>query len=820
MHSQYEPQLIEELAQEFWHANNTFAVDELSSKPKYYCLSMFPYPSGKIHVGHARNYTIGDVLARFARMQGMNVMQPIGWDAFGLPAENAALEHNVSPAIWTKQNIASMKQQLARMGFAYDWKREIATCDVEYYKWEQWFFLKLYEKGLVYKKSSVVNWDPVDNTVLANEQVIDGRGWRSKALVERREIPQWFLRITNYAKELLTELDNLPGWPEQVKTMQRNWIGYSKGALVKFKVTNSEKFIQVYTTRVDTIMGVSFLALSYEHAYSQLIGASDAKVAEFIAKCKQASTSEASLMSAEKIGIFLETHALNPLTGEHIPIWISNYVLNEYGSGAIMAVPAHDQRDYEFALKYALPIKQVIASDNADVSLPLIAKGKLIDSDIYTGLDFEHAIEAIIGDLEKINMGEATENYRLRDWGVSRQRYWGTPIPMINCSTCGTVPVPLQDLPVKLPLDVTITGKGSPLSSLPEFYHTTCPQCAQPATRETDTFDTFFESSWYYARFASFDQHNAMLDQRANYWTPVDMYIGGIEHAILHLLYARFFHKALRDLGLVNSNEPFSNLLTQGMVLKDGVKMSKSLGNTVDPQALIDKYGADTLRLFIMFAASPEQSLEWSDSAVEGSYKFLKRLYALVYSHVETGISATSKDNYTELSATHKKVRCKLHQTIAKVSDDLQRRHTFNTAIAAIMELLNVVQELLTPNDLAPPTRLLWQEVLDSVVLMLHPIVPHITHSLWQALGHDDNIANHPWPLAQEAAMVLDTVTIVVQVNGKLRANLEVNIHASKEEIEQLALVLPNVSKYLAGKNILKIIVVPKKLINVVVNEA
>jgi leucyl-tRNA synthetase len=815
MLAQYDPQAIEEAVQEVWRINKTFAVNELSSKTKYYCLSMFPYPSGKIHVGHVRNYTIGDVLARYHRMLGMNVLQPIGWDAFGLPAENAALEHGVSPAIWTKQNIQHMKKQLARMGFAYDWSRELYTCDAEYYKWEQWFFIQLYKKGLVYKKASVVNWDPVDQTVLANEQVIDGRGWRSKALVERREISQWFLKITDYAGELLRDLDQLTGWPEQVKTMQRNWIGYSQGALVKFKIANSDQVLEVYTTRVDTLLGATFLALAAEHPYSQQIAQDNFNVAEFVKKCKQAGTSEASLMLAEKIGMPLGVSAINPLTGEHLPIWITNYVLNEYGTGAIMAVPAHDQRDYEFAVKYNLPIRQVVVSEQ---ELPVCTKGTLMNSDVYTGMDFTTATQMIIADLEKINMGQATENYRLRDWGVSRQRYWGTPIPMINCPHCGIIPVPEEHLPVELPLDVTITGKGSPLASLKEFYETTCPQCKQVAQRETDTFDTFFESSWYYARFASYDQHNAMLDSRANYWTPVDMYIGGIEHAILHLLYARFFHKAMRDLGLVNSNEPFTNLLTQGMVLKDGVKMSKSLGNTVDPQDLIDKYGADTVRLFIMFAAAPEQSLEWSDSAVDGSFRFLKRLYTLTHSFIEHGAVKEKFKNH-DLAKPQKNLRCKLHQTITKVTDDLARRHTFNTAIAAIMELLNVLQECWDPKDPQINHRMLYQEVLENVVLMLHPIVPHITHKLWEDLGMQSNIAEHQWPVADPSAMVLDSLNIVVQVNGKVRANIEVDAQASKDTIKQLAVEAPNVSKYIAGKEILKVVIIPNKLVNVVVSE-
>lgn len=818
MDQQYSPQKIEQTAQEFWQAQKSFKAPDASSKPKYFCLCMLPYPSGNIHVGHARNYTIGDVISRHKRMLGYNVMQPMAWDAFGLPAENAALQNNVPPAKWTKQNIANMKFRLQQMGFGYDWSREFATCDPEYYRWEQWFFTKLFEKGLVYRKNSIVNWDPVDQTVLANEQVINGRGWRSDALVERKEVPQWFVKITAYAEELLAELDNMPGWPEQVKTMQRNWIGKSIGLEIKFAVQNHAEKLDIYTTRPDTLCGVTFMALAAEHPLATFAAQNNTKLQAFINECKTGSTAEADMATIEKLGMDTGLKAINPIDGALIPIWVANYVLAEYGSGSVMGTPAHDERDWEFAKKYNIPIKQVIKpldGNEIDVQQAVyIEKGLLVNSGKYNGLDFDAAFQAILHDLKAQGIAEQQVNYRLRDWGVSRQRYWGAPIPIIYCSDCGAVPVPAQDLPVKLPENVEITGAGSPLAKMPEFYQVNCPKCHKPASRETDTFDTFIESSWYYARYTCPDA-NAMLDARANYWLPVDQYIGGIEHAILHLLYSRFFHKVMRDFGLVNSNEPFTNLLTQGMVLKDGSKMSKSKGNTVDPGELIEKYGADTVRLFIMFTAPPELSLEWSDAGVEGAYRFLKRLWAVVLQHVEAGtVQLGPEYRAQKFTAAQKDLRFKLHSTLAKVSDDIERRFTFNTAIAAIMELLNALNA--APNE-GSVDQQVRQEVLEHVVLVMSPIIPHITHALWHELGHKTAVVDEAWPKVDQGALLRDVVSIVVQVNGKLRANLDVPANASKEQIEQLARDNVNVQRHLSGQQIKKVIVVPGKLINIVV---
>lgn len=821
MEQQYKPNEVERVAQEYWGMNQSFKVDEQSDKPKYYCLSMFPYPSGNIHVGHVRNYTIGDVIARHKRMMGKNVLQPIGWDAFGLPAENAALKNNVAPAVWTKQNIAHMKQQLLQMGFAYDWSRELATCDPEYYCWEQWFFTKLYDKGLVYKKNSVVNWDPVDQTVLANEQVIDGRGWRSGALVERKEIPQWFLKITAYADELLADLDYLPGWPEQVKAMQRNWIGKSVGMNIKFAVQDYEPALTVYTTRPDTLLGVTYIAIAAQHPLAALAAETSPQLAAFIKQCQQGVTAEADLATMDKVGMVTDYLAIHPVTGESIPIWVANYVLIEYGSGAVMGVPGHDERDWEFAQQYRIPIKQVITpQDGSTIDVQegaYLERGTLVNSGKYDGLDYNTAFNALLADLQAHGLAEQKVNYRLRDWGVSRQRYWGAPIPMINCEKCGAVPVPEIDLPVLLPQEVQITGAGSPLAMMPEFYETTCPKCAAPARRETDTFDTFFESSWYYARFACPDQNHAMLDERASYWTPVDQYIGGIEHAILHLLYARFFHKAMRDLDIIKHNEPFTNLLTQGMVLKDGSKMSKSKGNTVDPQDLVTAYGADTVRLFIMFAAPPEQSLEWSDAGVEGAYRFLKRLWAIVYQHVTQGIAKLDDAYYAnKFDNVQKQLRYKLHFTIRKTTDDIERRYTFNTAIAAIMEFLNSLNSYAIRNAVDQQLR---QEALNAIILLLSPIVPHITHVLWQALGNNTVVINEPWPATDEQALVQDNSIVVIQVNGKLRANLEMPMNLSQQEMESRAMEHEHVQKFIHGKQVKKIITVPNKLVNIVVAE-
>jgi len=821
MDQQYQPKQVEQIAQKYWETHNTFKTVEDPKREKFYCLSMFPYPSGNIHVGHVRCYMIGDVIARHQRMLGKNVLQPFGWDAFGLPAENAALKHNVPPAQWTKKNIAHMKFQLQQMGFGFDWSREIATCDPTYYRWEQWFFLQLYAKGLVYKKNSMVNWDPVDQTVLANEQVINGRGWRSDALVERKEIPQWFLKITAYADELLSSLDELPGWPEQVKTMQRNWIGRSLGLNIIFKVQDQEQTMSIYTTCPDTLLGVTFMAISYEHPLAVVAAKTQPELQDFINQCQQGSTAEADLATMEKLGMETGFKAINPLNGELIPIWIANYVLAEYGSGAIMAVPAHDTRDWEFAKKYNLPIKQVVTpADGSVIDVQQAAytdKGILVNSGKYDNLDYHSAFNAILQDLQKLNAGEQQVHYRLRDWGVSRQRYWGTPIPIIYCSHCGTVPVPENDLPVVLPENVTITGSGSPLAKMPGFYKVNCPKCQQPAQRETDTFDTFIESSWYYARYACPDQNNSMLDERANYWTPVDQYIGGIEHAILHLLYSRFFHKAMRDLGLVKSNEPFTNLLTQGMVIKDGAKMSKSKGNTVDPQDLIERYGADTVRLFIMFTAPPELSLEWSDAGVEGASRFLKRLWSIVYQHINEGTEELTTAYFKhQFNSAQKDLRFKLHSTIQKVSDDVGRRFTFNTAIAANMELLNSLSTFKVQDQIDRQVR---QEVLNSIILMLSPIIPHITHSLWLNLGNATAIIEQAWPKVDAHALTQDTINVVVQVNGKLRANITIDPDCTKETLEHAATQNDNIQKFIGGKTIKKIIIVPRKLVNIVVEE-
>mgnify|MGYP006410070381 FL=1 len=817
MEEQYHPQQIEEAAQQFWAENETFLAKEDPNKEKFYCLSMFPYPSGKLHMGHVRNYTIGDVISRFQRMQGKSVLQPMGWDAFGLPAENAAIKNRVPPAEWTYQNMDEMRTQLQRLGYGYDWSREIATCRPEYYRWEQWMFTRLLKKGLVYKKNAIVNWDPVDQTVLANEQVVDGRGWRSGAVVERREIPQWFMKITDYADELLEGLDKLEGWPEAVRTMQANWIGRSEGLELEFGSDSSGEPLTVFTTRPDTLMGVTYVAVAAEHPLAVEAAKSSPELQTFLEECSKMETSEAAMETMEKKGMALGVTVTHPITGDAVPVWVANFVLMGYGTGAVMAVPAHDQRDWEFATKYGIEIKPVIrAADTecADVSeAAYTEKGLLYNSGQFDGLDFKGAFDAIADHLQTEQKGSRKINYRLRDWGVSRQRYWGCPIPVVNCPDCGAVPVPEEQLPVVLPEDVDFDGVGSPIKKMPEFYETTCPQCGGKAERETDTFDTFMESSWYYARYASRDQESAMLDERADYWAPVDQYVGGVEHAILHLLYARFYHKLLRDEGLVKSDEPFKNLLTQGMVLKDGAKMSKSKGNTVDPQALIDRYGADTVRLFIMFAAPPEQSLEWSDSGVEGAYRFLKRVWRLAYAHVNAGV-VTATENSEGLNDEQKAVRRALHQTIQKVGDDIGRRLTFNTAIAAVMELTNHLSKF---EDSSEQGRAVMQEALESMALMLSPMVPHLSHQLWELLGHSDAVIDVAWPMVDEGALVKESLQMVVQVNGKLRAKLEVAVSASKEEIEQQALADENVLRFIEEKNVVKVIVVPGKLVNLVV---
>jgi leucyl-tRNA synthetase len=818
MQEKYNPKEIEQDVQEYWSSNRLFELqDKKSENGRFYCLSMFPYPSGRLHMGHVRNYTIGDVITRYQRMLGKQVFQPMGWDAFGLPAENAALQNKVPPAQWTYENIGYMRNQLKRLGFAYDWTREIATCRPEYYRWEQLLFVKMYKKGLAYKKTATVNWDPVDQTVLANEQVIDGKGWRSGAPVERREIPQWFLRITDYAQELLDAIDTLDGWPDAVKVMQRNWIGRSVGVELKFGVDGSREELTVYTTRPDTLMGVTYLAIAPEHPLAMQAGKAKPEVQKFIESCKNVKTAEADLATMEKRGIDTGILAVHPVTGDKVPVWIANFVLIEYGSGAVMSVPAHDQRDYEFAQQYGLPVKQVIypgaSGETADLTkAAYTGKGVLKNSAQFSDLTSEQAFDAIADCLQQQGKGERKVNFRLRDWGVSRQRYWGAPIPIIHCEKCGEVPVPEDQLPVVLPEQVVFSDAGSPLKKMPEFFQTKCPTCGTSARRETDTFDTFMESSWYYARYLCRDNSSAMLDNTVNDWLPVNQYIGGIEHAILHLLYARFYHKVMRDFGLVKSDEPFARLLTQGMVLKDGSKMSKSKGNTVDPQPLIERYGADTVRMFMMFASPPEQSLEWSDDGVEGAHRFLKRLWRLVYEHVESGGPVKSLQ-LSGLNEIQQAIRRKVHQTIQKAGDDIGRRYIFNTAIAANMELVN---ELYKFKDDTGQGRSIMQEGLEGIVLMLSPIVPHVCHALWQSLGHADAVLDCRWPAVDTSALQQDVIQLVVQVNGKLRGHISVPANASREECERMALADESVLRYTEGKPIKKIVVVPNRLINVV----
>jgi len=802
MSQEYQPQTLEQTLQTEWAESNRFAAHPDDNREKFYCLAMFPYPSGKLHMGHVRNYTIADVIARYQRMLGKNVLQPMGWDAFGLPAENAAIQNQVPPAEWTLNNIADMRQQLSRLGFAYDWDRELATCTPEYYRWEQWFFTRLMEKGLAYKKEADVNWCETDQTVLANEQVVDGKCWRCDNPVERKAISQWFIKITAYAQELLDDLDTLTEWPEQVRTMQRNWIGRSEGATVRFPFRDTP--IEVYTTRPDTLMGATYLALAPQHPLVQAAAAEDTQLHAF---CQQISTStvaEADMATMEKLGMDTGLRAQHPLTDQPLPIWVANFVLMGYGSGAVMSVPAHDQRDWEFASKYALPIVQVVSETTdapADLSTSAyLQRGPLMQSGQFDGLDYDDAFDAIIGELESKGLGHRSVNFRLRDWGVSRQRYWGAPIPVVNCTACGAVPVPDDQLPVILPTDVALQGVGSPIKDTPAFYETNCPQCEAPATRETDTFDTFMESSWYYARYASAKNTEAMLDEEADHWLQVDQYVGGIEHAILHLLYARFFHKLMRDAGLVSSDEPFKRLLTQGMVLKDGAKMSKSRGNTVDPQSLIDQYGADTVRLFSMFAAPPEQSLEWSDSGVEGAHRFIKRLW-----RPET----PSEPQWTD---AQKLLRRKTHETISKVTDDYGRRQTFNTAIAAVMELCN---ELSRHPRQDPLDRAAVSEGLHAVLKMLWPITPHLSESLWRNLTTTDFVES-AWPVVDECALSREEFQVVVQVNGKVRGKIQVTATADNAEVEALAKANPNVQRFIQDATIKKVIVIPQKLVNIV----
>ena len=827
LEQQYQPEKIETETQAFWENNRSFAAgDADASREKFYSLSMFPYPSGRLHMGHVRNYTIGDVISRYQRMKGKNVLQPMGWDAFGMPAENAAIKNNVAPAKWTYENIDYMRSQLKRLGFAYDWDRELATCHPKYYRWEQWLFTRLFDKGLVYKKTAPVNWCPNDMTVLANEQVIDGKCWRCDTGVVRKEIPQWFMKITDYAEELLQDLDKLTDWPEQVVTMQRNWIGKSRGVEVVFQVAgDAQSELKVFTTRPDTLMGVTYVAVATEHPLAVQAAKENQALRDFIDECSLGGTSEADLETMEKKGMDTGIRAVHPLSGESVPVYVANFVLMGYGEGAVMAVPAHDQRDWDFASKYRIPLKQVIKpADDSAVDLTVCAytdKGVLFNSGEFDGLDFQKSFDAIAEKLSSQNKGKVSIHYRLRDWGVSRQRYWGAPIPIINCGKCGAVPVPENDLPVVLPEDVSMDGVGSPIKRMPEFYNTTCPKCGSNAERETDTFDTFMESSWYFARFTCRDQDNSMLDERVNYWMPVDQYVGGIEHAILHLLYARFYNKLMRDIGLLKVSEPFTKLLTQGMVLKDGSKMSKSKGNTVDPQELIERYGADTVRLFTMFASPPEQSLEWNDDAVEGAFRFLKRVWKLVADENKLAMlvdwNSTARQeqfDWSTLTEEARSVRAEIHGLLKQANFDVNK-YQFNTVIAAAMKMANELQKF---TDLQNDSqRAVYSETVNILLRLLAPIVPHISHALWQGMGHSKDVIDESWPDPDESAMVRDVIELVVQVNGKLRGKISVPTDAGKEQIEKLALQDENVQRHLEGKAVRKVIVVPGRLINIVV---
>ena len=814
--NKYNPREIEAEAQKFWEENKVFEVSEDSEKEKFYCLCMFPYPSGRLHMGHVRNYTIGDVISRYQRMLGKNVLQPMGWDAFGLPAEGAAIKNNMPPAEWTRENISYMKDQLKTLGFGYDWTRELATCDPDYYRWEQWMFTRLYEKGLAYRDKALVNWDPVENTVLANEQVIDGKGWRSGAVVERRELPQWFLKITDYCEELLSGLDDLD-WPEQVKVMQRNWIGRSEGVEIDFAVSDTKDVISVYTTRPDTLFGATYMALAPEHPLVQSVAENDPRVAEFIESTKSQSVSEEALEKMEKLGVPLGIEVINPINNMPIPVWTANFVLMTYGTGAIMSVPAHDQRDFEFAKKYDLEIKPVIVPNNNAAhdfdSEAFIEEGVLIDSEDFTSLDSVSAKTKIGDTLVKKKSGRKVVNYRLRDWLVSRQRYWGAPIPMLINDQQEIIAEKDQNLPVVLPEEVKFDGVKSPIKSMKTFYEVN-DRGEEGLKRETDTFDTFMESSWYYARFCSSDSKDKMLDDRAKYWLPVDLYIGGIEHAILHLLYARFYHRLLRDEGLVEGDEPFKSLLTQGMVLNDGAKMSKSLGNTVDPEEMINNYGADTVRLFMMFTAPPEQSLEWSDKAINGSFRFLKRLWSSVQSRKDQITGIDDLDKQDNLSDKQKGLMRKTHQTIAKVSDDIGRRYTFNTAIAAVMELVNELNAFEINDDV---DKKVVKEAIKAIILLLSPIVPHICNRLWLDLGYDSSIIDESWPTHDPELMVQENVEIVIQVNGKLRSKITVDQSIDDKALEESVMMDEKIKKHTDGHTVKKIIIVPKKLVNIVI---
>jgi len=871
MQESYDPAAVERAAQQYWDERHAFEVGEDPTRPKFYCLSMLPYPSGRLHMGHVRNYTIGDVLARYLRMQGYNVLQPMGWDAFGLPAENAAISNGVPPARWTRQNIDHMRAQIKSLGFAIDWRRELATCDPDYYRWNQWLFLRMRALGLAYRKSGVVNWDPVDQTVLANEQVIDGRGWRTGAPVERREIPMYYLAITRYADELLEALDGLSGWPERVRVMQANWIGRSEGCEIAFPyAADTARLVgagalKVFTTRADTLFGATFMAIAAEHPVALAAARHDAALAAFIEECRRGSVIEAEVATQAKKGMPTGLHVLHPFSGAPLPIWVANYVLMAYGEGAVMGVPAHDERDFEFALQNSLPVATVIrpADDSyAEVRTPWVPAyagyGITVNSGEFSGLTFQQAVDAIAAALEKKGLGRKRVQYRLRDWGISRQRYWGCPIPIIHCGVCGEVPVPEAQLPVVLPEDLVPDGTGNPLARSRAFYECVCPQCGQPGRRETDTMDTFVDSSWYFLRYAC-PRAATMVDARVHYWLPVDQYIGGIEHAILHLLYSRFWTRVMRDLGMLDFSEPFSNLFTQGMVLNhiysyqpadgrkryfnpadvdtrrgpDGAefheavtdelgsvrltheglgKMSKSVGNGVDPEGLVARFGADTARLFVMFASPPEQTLEWSDEGVQGAARFIRRLWNTVYEHVAGGAAPPLEPAL--LGGAQRDLRRSAHQTLAKATDDIGRRRNFNTAIAAVMELLNSIQRCADPS---PQGRAVRQEALSLAVLILAPITPHVCHALWQALGHRRALIDERWPVPDAAALAQEVHSLVVQVNGKLRAHISVAAHADEAAVRAAALADEQVRRFIAGKAVRRVIVVPGKLVNVVV---
>ncbi len=817
MNAVYDPVEIERQAQAHWDEQQLFRADEAGDGDKYYCLAMFPYPSGRLHMGHVLVYTLADIINRYKRLKGFNVMQPMGWDAFGLPAENAAIKNGIPPANWTRDNIANMRKQMLNLGLGIDWSREFATCDPEYYHWEQWFFVKLYEKGLVYRKNAIVNWDPVDQTVLANEQVVDGRGWRSDAVVERREMAQWFLKITDYAEELLNALDELPGWPESVKSMQRNWIGESKGVEIDFLVTGREETLTVFTTRPDTLLGATYVAVAAEHPLAQAAAGQSREVAAFVEACKQATTAEADLATMEKTGIATDFVVEHPLTGAKLPVWVANFVLMEYGSGAVMSVPGHDQRDWEFARKYDIPIVQVIEpvddGQHCDITEAAFTEyGRLLNSPGYDGLTSSTAFEAIADALVEKTRGRRITNYRLRDWGVSRQRYWGCPIPMIHCQTCGVVPVPEQDLPVVLPTDVKFEGVRSPLTTMSSFLDVPCPKCGEPARRETDTFDTFMESSWYYARFASPDANTPMVDERVNFWAPVDYYVGGIEHAILHLLYARFYFKLMRDAGLVQGDEPFTNLLMHGMVLQDGKKMSKSAGDAGDPQKMLDRYGADTVRTMIVFQAPPDKSFEWNEGRIEGPARFLRKLWGLVSGYVDGGIVSELK--VAGISEAAVELRRYTHETVQRADDDYGRRIQFNTVVSGVMALVNHIGDFEPTGE---NDRSVLHEALRTAILVLSPIAPHICHVLWQKLQEPRELVGHPWPEVDESALEQSTIELIVQVNGKVRGKIEVTPDADEELVKTTARAADNVVRHIDGKTIRKEIVVPNKLVNIVV---